>query len=107
MASSALSRLQSWYAAQCDGTWEHGYGVSIGTLDNPGWSVDIDLAGTEVAELDFATVSTEISQDDWQHCCVRDRRFEGHGGPRNLDAILGVFLDWVDANKIARSSALR
>jgi hypothetical protein len=31
-----LPWLQGWYATQCDGDWEHEYGVSIETLDNPG-----------------------------------------------------------------------
>ena len=35
----ALYLLQRWYVAQCDGEWEHAYGVEIGTLDNPGWSI--------------------------------------------------------------------
>lgn len=25
--------LQSWYLSNCDGEWEHGYGVAIDTLD--------------------------------------------------------------------------
>ena len=41
---TTLARLQRWYASQCDGDWEHHSDVEIGTLDNPGWSVDIDLA---------------------------------------------------------------
>jgi hypothetical protein len=31
-----LKRLQDWYVSQCDGGWEHTYGISIDTLDNPG-----------------------------------------------------------------------
>jgi hypothetical protein len=30
------SLLEAWYASRCDGEWEHGYGISIETLDNPG-----------------------------------------------------------------------
>ena len=37
--SDELSWLQQWYSAHCDGEWEHGFGVTIATLDNPGWSV--------------------------------------------------------------------
>jgi hypothetical protein len=32
----ALSRLQAWYFAQCDGEWEHSYGIHIENCDNPG-----------------------------------------------------------------------
>jgi Immunity protein 53 len=45
-APGALTWLQAWYAARCDGDWEHGYGVAIQTLDNPGWSLRINLEGT-------------------------------------------------------------
>jgi hypothetical protein len=41
-----LSLLQNWYSTQCDGDWEHQYGVSLDTLDNPGWRLKIDLCGT-------------------------------------------------------------
>jgi hypothetical protein len=32
-----LNELQVWYGAQCNGSWEHTYGIKIETLDNPGW----------------------------------------------------------------------
>jgi hypothetical protein len=37
MSNDLISWLQRWYTAQCDGGWEHHYGITIGTLDNPGW----------------------------------------------------------------------
>ena len=43
-----LYLLQRWYVAQCDSEWEHSYGVSIDTLDNSGWTLRIDLAGTSL-----------------------------------------------------------
>ena len=43
-----LCWLQNWYHSNCDGGWEHLYGVKIDTLDNPGWSVAIDLEDTEI-----------------------------------------------------------
>jgi Immunity protein 53 len=43
---NALQELQQWYQSQCNGDWEHTYGVKIDTLDNPGWSVTIELADT-------------------------------------------------------------
>jgi hypothetical protein len=39
-----LNRLQSWYESHCDGDWEHDKRIRIGTLDNPGWRVYINLA---------------------------------------------------------------
>jgi len=49
MNDDLLKWLQDWYAAQCDGDWAHEFGIKIGTLHNPGWSVQIDLAETQVA----------------------------------------------------------
>lgn len=40
--------LQDWYIQNCDGDWEHCYGIKIETLDNPGWCIDIDLIGTNL-----------------------------------------------------------
>lgn len=48
--------IQDWYEAQCDGDWEHDYGVEINTLDNPGWMVKVDLTGTSLEGASFATV---------------------------------------------------
>ncbi|WP_203237204.1 Imm53 family immunity protein [Streptomyces gilvosporeus] len=39
MPLDPLSSLTAWYTSQCDGGWEHEYGIRIETLDNPGWSV--------------------------------------------------------------------
>jgi hypothetical protein len=40
---STLARLEACYLRQCNGDWEHLYGITIETLDNAGWSVTIDL----------------------------------------------------------------
>lgn len=45
---NVLSELQKWYMSQCNGEWEHSYFVSIGTLDNPGWKLEIDLRHTNL-----------------------------------------------------------
>jgi hypothetical protein len=48
----ALYLLQRWYVAQCDSEWEHGFGVEIGTLDNPGWCIRIDLNHTALGAVE-------------------------------------------------------
>ncbi|MFE6026463.1 Imm53 family immunity protein [Streptomyces niveus] len=47
-AWSRLDWLRNWYAQQCDGEWEHERGVRIATIDNPGWTVSIDLEESEL-----------------------------------------------------------
>ncbi len=41
------SRLEGWYVSQCNGMWEHAHGFTLGTIDNPGWTLTVDLAETE------------------------------------------------------------
>lgn len=31
--------LSNWHKLNCNGDWEHTYGIKIETLDNPGWLV--------------------------------------------------------------------
>ena len=51
--SSDFDYLAHWYAAHCDGDWEHDFGIRIQTLDSPGWSISIDLSGTAAAREGF------------------------------------------------------
>ena len=91
---NSVARLQKWYASQCDGTWEHSFGIKIESLDNPGWRVAIDLQGTALADKPFAGVAAEYSPDNWVRCSLRDRAFVGAGGVGNLEEILRVFVNW-------------
>ena len=89
-----LRRLQEWYASQCDGDWEHEYGIQIETLDNPGWSVEIDLAETELEGVEYAAVKDLAPEREWVHTRVEGAKFQGDGGPPMLAVILRHFLEW-------------
>ena len=66
-----LPWLQNWYAAQCDGDWEHHYGITIQTLDNPGWLVVINLAETPLEDATFQPVDESYrSEENWVDCRV-------------------------------------
>lgn len=45
-----LKWIENWYLKNCDGNWEHSYGVEIGNIDNPGWYIKIDLKETYLKE---------------------------------------------------------
>ncbi|CAL79875.1 hypothetical protein BRADO6232 [Bradyrhizobium sp. ORS 278] len=93
-----LKALQAWYASHCDGEWEHRYGIRIGTLDNPGWILRIDLSSTELAERPFTDVKVQgDDDDDWCHCRVRDGVFEAFCGPHHLEDVISIFLAWAIA----------
>ena len=88
-----LQELQKWYQSQCNGDWEHTCGVKIDTLDNPGWSLTVDLAGTNLAARSFTRID-RLADTNWFYCEVRDSRFEGRGGPLMLEELIKTFLAW-------------
>lgn len=94
MNADVLTALSEWYLSHCDGDWEHQRGIRINTLDNPGWSVEINLAGTALENSKFEEVGWEKSTDDWTRCRVENSKFRAWGGPNNLVHMLTVFLEW-------------
>ena len=89
-----IAQLQQWYLAQCDGEWEHDSGIDIGTLDNPGWRVRVNLVGTNLQGRGFDRVTLERSETDWIRAWVEEGSWQAACGPLNLDEALGVFLAW-------------
>lgn len=89
-----ISDLEQWYLAQCNGDWEHQYGVKIDTLDNPGWILRVDLNGTpaELRQLDGKKI--ERSEHDWILYRVEDKQFVAFAGPKNLNEAIDTFLRW-------------
>ena len=39
-----ISEIENWFKQRCDGDWEHQGGISIETLDNPGWCVKVEYS---------------------------------------------------------------
>jgi hypothetical protein len=92
---NTLEELQKWYASNCDGEWEEECGVTIETLDNPGWSVTIDLFETNLEGKEFSHLKDDVSGDSWIECRVEDNKFIGFGDPERLEQILKVFIEWL------------
>ena len=87
--------LQAWYVAQCDDEWEHAYGIKVGTLDNPGWSVEIDLKDTALQAASYVKREVHRSEDDWCVTWIEETKFRGACGPTNLGEALHQFRMWV------------
>ena len=95
----AMARLQRWYSSHCDGDWEHAAGVAIRTLDNPGWSLSVDLRGTPLEHRQFEDIRDETDQRSWVVCRVREGKFEAYGGPHMLGKIVHEFLAWAASER--------
>lgn len=90
--------LQKWYSSNCDGYWEHLYGIKIENIDNPGWSVEIDLTDTILEDKVFEPINYDLSDNNWLVCLVRDGVFKGNGSNDKLEEILNIFKIWVEKN---------
>ncbi len=98
--------IEDWYLSNCDGDWEHSCGIKIGTLDNSGCIILINLSGTNLEDINFDIVDIERSADDWVYCKIEESLFKGAGGPKNLKEIIGVFSNWVTEKEIKSSARI-
>jgi hypothetical protein len=93
-----LQRLVRWYGSNCNGEWEHGFGVRITTLDNPGWRIEIGLHDTELADRPFAVIEDRYEHEtEWLRCWTEGTKFHAACGPTRLEDALVAFLDWAEA----------
>lgn len=95
--SVEFTELIEWYRSQCDGSWEHQYGIKLDMLDNPGWLLTVDLTGTDLQDKTMAEIREGISATDhsespiWFHCSVRDGQFNGACDPSQVARLFHVF----------------
>lgn len=100
-----LDFILMWYSIHCNDEWEHQFGISINTLDNPGWVCRIDLIGTVLENASFDCVldgETDENYDamgnalgPWMNCRVNEeKQFEITCGPLDLLRGLRVFQAW-------------
>lgn len=92
MSMMQLSRICSWYASQCNGQWEHEFGIKIETVDNPGWSVEVDLAHTDLEAAVLDRQFVEVSERQWHSTEISDKKFHGACDPDNLEIVLDILV---------------
>lgn len=78
--------INLWYLLNCNGDWEHSYGVHLETLDNPGWQLKIDLTDTALEGFSY-TRKKDNEEDDWYHVTVKDSVFFGASSINNLEQL--------------------
>ena len=97
--NNIINWLEEWCRSQCNGDWEHGDGIKIETLDNPGWSVTIDLSNmtTKLEEIPYQLF--EKSKRDWYGYSIKDMKYKAAGDPTKLKFLLELF------QKLVKSAA--
>ena len=88
--------LQQWYRSQFNGKGDQHFGISITTLDNPGWHLIINLKGTKYEGKTFRTIEKNLDTEiDWYFCSLEDDKFDAACGPKNLSDVLEIFKNWI------------
>ncbi len=100
---NALDWLAHWYAQRCNDEWEHGYGIKLDTLDNPGWTLTINLADTALSGKPFDRQDANLESEDgdpnirWHSCWVEDNNFRAACGVYDLSNVISIFRQFAEA----------
>jgi|26BtaG_2_1085354.scaffolds.fasta_scaffold02406_2 methionyl-tRNA synthetase len=101
MENNLLEWLDEWYESNCDGDWEHYYGIKIVTLDNPGWDVTIDLESTNVDLTELKWYLIEFNSEAWVGFEIKKDVFRCSSIPNNLKLVIFIFKTLVEKGKIS------
>ena len=92
--------LTDWYRSECNGDWEHTYGIQIDTIDNPGWSLKIDLLETS-HEGKKMSMKLLNSDNDWYDINSNGEVFTAFGDISKLSFLIGAFKEFIDNDKFS------
>lgn len=102
-AVTAIQRIRTWFAGQCDGDWEHQNGVKIETTDNPGWSVKIDLDNATANRLEGCD-----GMRDGLSWAVADGVLYGYDEQTgNIEGLLTLMADLIESKHPCESVSIR
>jgi hypothetical protein len=64
-------------------------------VDNPGWSLQVDLKDTTLEHMTLEYTKIDIEHEtDWMSFKVENQMFIAYGGPKQLSAMIEYFLNW-------------
>lgn len=96
MQIEILDWIQNWFKDNCDDEWEHGEGIQITTLHNPGWDVEIDISNTSLATFEIPWILNEIGKQDWYGVKIENQKFNASGDSGKLKFLLELFKETVE-----------
>lgn len=84
-----IAWLEQYLIDHANGEWEHDFGITIQSSDNPGWLVKIDLSGRAMEPLNRdPIINVRRSESEWITISKKDQSLIGTCGPANLDELL-------------------
>jgi len=96
MQMEIIDWIQNWFKENCDGDWEHGDGIQITTLDNPGWEIEIDISNTSIANINLEWILNENGKQDWYGVKIENQKFNAAGDSGKLNFLLGLFKEMIE-----------
>ncbi len=99
-----INWLQKWFKDQTDGNWEHEVIIKIESIDNPGWSIEIDLMKSDIIPIEWRLF--EISDDNWLGYKFEDNIFYIAGDANKLDLSIRVFQEFIEKGSIEENFIL-
>ncbi|MET8711036.1 MULTISPECIES: immunity 53 family protein [Streptomyces] len=88
--------IQSWYASNCDGEWEHEFGVRMATTDNPGWHIEVDVSETDLEGVEVRRERRELPEGGWMIAWSDGRTFQAACDPGSLGEVDALFEGWAE-----------
>ena len=98
--NSIIKWIENWLASQCDGDWEHEYGIKIYTTSNPGWTILIDLEYTGIENLNIDVGTIEKGEDDWFFYHIKNKKFTASGDTSKLEFLLMQFKEIAESHTV-------
>ncbi|MEU0673121.1 Imm53 family immunity protein [Streptomyces sp. NPDC006172] len=83
--------IQSWYASNCDGEWEHEFGIRIATTDNPGWHIEVDVRETDLQGVIVPREKLDLPGGGWMIAWSDGSVFQAACGPLCLGYVDALF----------------
>ena len=88
--------FQNWCKIHDDKGWKYAMRVQLATLDNPGWSLKVNLEKTILENQKFQKIRIDRTDNDWIFCAIKENRFEVACGPINLPEVFQIFRKWAE-----------
>lgn len=90
-----LAWFCEWFERQCDGGWEQAHGTSVGTIDNPGWRLRVDVRDESESAVLVARGPSEVDdgRGRWFRAWFDNdaQQFNAAGSPEMLAEMFATF----------------